>query len=481
MRIPFPNFLSLICLPSLDFFLEKTHHLFMTKNLTVGNPALLIVGFAVPLLIGNLFQQFYSMADTFIVGRTLGIKALAAVGSTGSISFLIMGFMMGFTQGLSIITSQHFGAGNIAGVRKSFAVSILLGIFITVVLMLVSIPLARTFLVLLRTPPDIIDAAYSYIIVIYWGFPAALLFNICSNMMRSIGDSITPLIFLIVACIINIILDYAFILIFHTNVEGAAYATIIAQLVSGLLCIPMIVKKFHMLHITKEDWRISAKEILGHLRIGLPVGFQMSIISIGMVTVTVALNNLRNTIAVAAFTASQKIDMIATMPFSSFGAAMTTYSAQNFGARKIDRIKKGIVQCFMISGTFSIVMSFIFFFAGQHFAALFLGGDQLEAISMSHTYLKINGSLYIFLSWLFIARQSLQGLGNSLVPTLAGIMELVMRTFAAIFLSIPFGFNGICFASPLAWIGACIPLTIAIFLNLKNIERKTKRSGLSGV
>jgi Na+-driven multidrug efflux pump len=207
----------------------------------------------------------------------------------------------------------------------------------------------------------------------------------------------------------------------------------------------------------------------------MTLGFQMSIIAIGSVTVTIALYNLKNTIAVAAFTASQKIDMIAAMPFNSFGAAMTTYVAQNFGARKIERIKKGVLQCFAISGSFSIVMGVLYIFAGQHFSALFLGADQTEAVGLSHTYLKINGSLYLFLSWLFIARQSLQGLGNSLIPTIAGFMELVMRTFAAIILSVPFGFTGICFSSPLAWIGACIPLTIAIVLNIKDLSRKMKR------
>ncbi|MDR0643357.1 MAG: MATE family efflux transporter [Treponema sp.] len=445
----------------------------MTKNLTVGNPALLIVGFTVPLLIGNLFQQFYNMADAFIVGRTIGIEALAAVGCTGSINFLIMGFMMGFTQGLSIITSQRFGAGDDRGVKKSFAVSIVLGFCITAILMLISIPSARSLLILLNTPEEIFSAAYAYIIVIYWGFPASLLFNICSNMMRAVGDSMTPLIILVIACIINIILDYTFILIFKMGVEGVAYATVIAQIAAGLLCVPYIIKKFPSLHISKEDWKLNRQEIWAHIRVALPMGFQMSIIAIGAVAVTFALNNLKNTIAVAAFAAAQKIDMLATMPLASFGAAMTTYSAQNFGARRIDRIKKGVIQCFAISGTFSLFMGALYFFVGEYISALFLGSGQTEAVRLSHLYLKINGGLYILLSWLFIARQSLQGLGNSIVPTIAGIMELFMRTFAAIFLSAIFGFTGICFASPLAWVGACIPLTIAIVLTVKKLSRKS--------
>jgi putative MATE family efflux protein len=441
----------------------------MTKNLTVGNPALLIVSFAVPLLIGNLFQQLYNVADTFIVGRTIGLEALAAVGCTGSINFLILGFMMGFTQGASIITSQRFGAGNGNGIRKSFASSAVLGLGVSAALMAVSISSARPLLMLLRTPPEILEAAYSYIMVIYWGIPASLLFNLCSNMMRAVGDSFTPLVFLVIACVINIILDYVFILGFHTGVEGAAYATVIAQLLSGILCILMIIKKLPVLRLTKEDWKLDIQEILEHLRIALPMGFQMSIIAIGVVTVTFALNGL-GTIAVAAYTTSQKIDMVATMPLGSFGVAMTTYTAQNYGARKIERIRKGVIQCAFMSCSFSIAMGILYFFAGHHFAALFLGTEE-AAISLSHTYLKINGCFYLMLACLFIFRQTLQGLGNSLIPTVAGIIELIMRTFAAIILSQYFGFTGLCFASPMAFIGACIPLTCALAFTLKRLTR----------
>jgi putative MATE family efflux protein len=442
----------------------------MTKNLTVGNPALLIFSFAVPLLIGNLFQQFYNMADAFIVGRTIGVSALAAVGCTGSMNFLILGFMMGFTQGASIITSQRFGAGNNRGIRRSFAASLFLGIGITLALMVVSIATARPLLKLLNTPEEIFDSAYSYIIVIYWGIPAAFLFNLFSNMMRAVGDSHTPLIFLVIACIINIILDYVFILAFHTGVKGAAYATVIAQLLSGFFCIPVIIKKLPILRIKREDWKVDLRELGEHLRMAIPMGFQMSIIAIGVVTVTFALNILGTT-AIAAFTAAQKIDMVATMPLGSFGAAMTTYTAQNYGARKIDRIEKGVFQCSLMSCSFSILMGLLFFFIGNHLAAIFLGSD-LETIALAHTSLKISGSFYFFLACLFIFRQTLQGLGDSLIPTIAGITELLMRTFAAIILSRRFGFIGICFAGPLAFVGACIPLTTAIIVTLKRLLRK---------
>jgi putative MATE family efflux protein len=443
----------------------------MTKNLTVGNPALLILSFAIPLFAGNLFQQFYNMADTFIVGRTIGVKALAAVGSTGSLSFLILGFMMGFTQGAAILTSQRFGAGDTAGIRRSFAATIVISTGVAAVLMAVSIISAGPLLALMRTPADIIDDARLYIIIIYWGIPAALLFNLLSNTMRAIGDSHTPLLFLVVACIINIVLDLVFILVLHTGVEGAAWATVIAELISGLLCIPVIARKLPALRLSAADLRLSPKELGEHLRLALPVGFQMSIIAIGTVAVSYALNMLGTT-AVAAFTAAMKIDQTAVMVLNSFGMAMTTYSAQNYGARKIDRIRQGIIQCAGMSAVYSVFMGLVFLFFGRFFAALFLGKDSGEALSMSHMYLIINGACYLFLSLLFIFRQTLQGLGDSLTPTVAGIMELVMRTFAAVILGNIFGFNGICFASPLAWLGALIPLTVAVIFTMKRLNRQ---------
>jgi putative MATE family efflux protein len=421
------------------------------------------------LLIGNLFQQFYNMADAFIVGRTIGVRALAAVGCTGSIMFFLLGFMWGFTQGTSIITSQRFGAGDYPGVRRSFAVSIVLGVLIALILTAAGLIFSRPLLLLLNTPAEIMDDAYGYLIVIMQGIAAAVLFNLLSNIMRAVGDSHTPLIFLVIACLVNIVLDYLFILVFRTGVEGAAYATVIAQLLSGLLCIPVILKKLPILRLSREDWRFTWSDVSRHLRMAFPMGFQMSIIAIGAIVLQFALNGL-GTAAVAAFTAAQKIDMVATMPMNSFGVTMTTYTAQNYGARRIDRIRQGLIRCLIISGALSILAGIVFVFAGHKLVALFIPGDS-GTISLAHEFLQINGACYIILSILFICRQSLQGLGNSLIPTVAGVMELVMRSFAAVFLARHFGFTGVCFASPLAWLGAVIPLGIAVRMTLKRLSR----------
>ena len=447
----------------------------MTKKMTEGSPAKLIVMFTIPLLIGNIFQQLYSMVDTLIVGRTLGVHALAAVGCTGSISFLILGFAMGVSAGLAIITAQRFGAKDEAGLRRSVAAGAWISIGVTAVLTILSVPLARKILELMRTPPEIIDSAYDYIVVIFWGIIASMLFNFLSNIIRALGDSRTPLLFLIIACILNIGLDFGLILGAKMGVAGAAWATIIAQMASALMCLWYIKKKLPILHLKKEDWKVTGWDISQHFKVALPMGFQMSIIAIGAVVLQFVLNGL-GSVAVAAFSAAQRIDQIAAQPMNSFGTTMATYGAQNYGAGRIDRIKKGVFQCSLISVGFSIVMGLVNIFAGYQLAGLFVGSGETGVLSMAQTYLQINGALYFVLALLFIFRFTLQGLGKGFMPTVAGIMELVMRTFAAIFLTSSIGFAGACWASPLAWIGACIPLAAAYFATMHKLSKKNAQT-----
>ncbi len=443
----------------------------MTKKMTEGSPAKLIIVFSVPLLIGNIFQQLYSMADTFIVGRTIGVNALAAVGCTGSISFLILGFVMGATGGLGIITAQRFGAKDERGVRRSVAAGVWISLMITIVLTAISVPFARQILELMQTPAELIEDAYKYIVIILAGIFASMLFNLLSNIIRALGDSKTPLLFLVIACILNILLDYGFILLLHAGVEGAAWATVIAQLISGLLCLIYIRRKIPMLHLTKEDWQVSGWEILQHIKVALPMGFQMSIIAIGAVVLQFVLNGL-GAVAVAAFTAAQRIDQIAMQPMNSFGTTMSPYVAQNYGAGLIERIKKGVFQCSLISVGFSIFIGSVNILAGYQLAGIFVGNDVPKVLELAQTYLKINGSMYWVLAMLFIFRLTIQGLGRSVMPTVAGIMELIMRTLAAIFLASSIGFTGVSWASPLAWIGACIPLAADYFITIRKLQKR---------
>lgn len=439
--------------------------------MTTGNPAKLIFFFALPLIAGNIFQQFYSMADTIIVGRTIGVEALAAVGCTGSITFFIMGFIMGFTSGLSILTAQRFGARDEEGVKKSFAASIVLSIAAAVILTVLAYFITRPILVLLQTPAEIIDDAEAYLRVIFLGLSATVLFNLVSNIMRALGDSRIPLYFLVMACCINIVLDFVLILCFHMGVAGAGAATIFSQLLSGICCCIFIRKKMPALWISRKHFQLSSHEIGQHLRVALPMAFQMSIIAIGALILQVALNGL-GAVSVAAYTAAQKIDSIATMPLNSMGTAMATYSAQNYGAGKISRIRKGVFQCILMSVSFSIVMGFVNITAGSQLASIFVGKGETEVLSLAKTFLSITGINYWILGLLFIYRFTLQGLGNSIVPTIAGAMELVMRAIAALVLAKQFGFSGACMANPLAWAGACIPLGIAYYLLIHKLEKK---------
>lgn len=447
----------------------------MTKQLTHGSPLKLILAFTMPLLIGNIFQQLYSMADTLIVGRILGVHALAAVGSTGSLTFFILGFVQGLTTGLSITIANRFGAGDYKGLKKSVATAIIISAIVTVILTFVSVVFCRQLLELMQTPTEIIDDAYIYVVVIFAGTVANVIFNLFSNMIRALGDSKIPLIFLIIACVLNIILDIWFIGGIGMGVEGAAIATVISQLVSGILCVIYIAKKLPMIHVKKEDWKIHKNEILQQSKIAFPMGFQMSIIAIGAIVLQYVLNGL-GAISVAAFTAAQKIDQIAGQPMNSFGTTMATYTAQNYGAGKIERIRKGVRQCIIFSGSFSLIIGLINILFGSPLTGLFVGSNATQVMNLSHTYLIINGSMYWVLALLFIYRFTLQGLGKSFTPTLAGIMELVMRIVAAVFLATKFGFAGAAWASPLAWIGAVIPLGIDYYLNMKKLRLKEKES-----
>ena len=374
----------------------------MTKSMTSGKPVKLILLFALPLIVGNIFQQFYSMADTVIVGRTIGVNALAAVGCTGSVSFFILGFVMGFTSGLSILIAQRFGAEDEEGIRCSFAAGIILSIALTIVMTLFAVALVRPAMEFLQTPEEILDDAVSYI---------------------------------------------------------------------RIICFVYIWKKMPVLRINRHHFHLARKQLGDHLRIALPMAFQMSIIAIGSLILQFALNGL-GAVSVAAYTAAQKIDSIATMPLNSLGQAMTTYTAQNYGAGQYERIKKGVFQCILISLTVSVLMGLMNIFAGSNLSAVFVGSGERDVIALSKTYLVINGSCYWVLGLLFIYRFTLQGLGNGWVPTVAGIMELVMRATAAVLLVERLGFAGASSASPLAWIGACIPLGIAYYLTIRQMVPK---------
>ena len=448
----------------------------MRNDLTAGKPGKLILQFTLPLLVGNLFQQFYSMADTIIVGRTIDVYALAAVGATGAISFLILGFVQGVTSGFSVITAQCVGANDERGIRRSVATSILLSVGVTVLFTFLSIYTARPLLELMQTPADIIDDAYRYIIVIYYGIVTSVFFNLFSSILRALGDSKTPLIFLIIACIINIVLDFACILLFHMGVAGAAWATIIAQAVSALLCLLYSLKRFPVLRLHKEDWAFSWRFAWQHLRVGLPMAFQFSVTAIGVMIMQAALNSFGSE-TVAAFTAASKIENIVSQPYNSLGVTASVFAAQNYGAGKIARIREGVRKSTLYSLIWAAAGGLLVVFGGRMLIRLVVGEASAAVFDQAQYYLNVMALFLFALGQLFIYRNVLQGVGRGAVPLAAGFAELVMRAFAAFVLTSALGYLGVCLANPIAWLGAVVPLAVAYFLYMHKMKKNGDRIG----
>ena len=443
------------------------------RTLTKGSPLKLILFFTIPLLIGNVFQQLYSFMDALIVGRTIGKYALAAVGATGSLTFLIIGFAQGTTAGLSVLTAQAYGAHDYRAVRKSFGTSIWISLAISVILTVLSVTLTRPLLHLMQTPAAIVDDSVAFVRVIFIGIIASMAFNLLSNMMRALGDSRTPLIFLIIATVVNIALEFLFILGFHMGVAGAGWATVTAQLLSTVLCWGFIKRHIPLLVIRKKDLVIDWGEIRHHLVVGLPMGFSMSIIAIGSVILQVMLNTL-GTDAVAAYTAAGRIDQLATLPASSFGVAMATFAAQNLGAKEYGRIRHGFNQALLLNVVISGVLGAVIILFSKPLVNLFLGNNQPEVTALAQTYFPCNASMYWLLAILFTMRNLLQGLGKTMVPTVAGFFELFMRAFAGIVLIryMHMGFAGASMANPLAWIGSVAVLVTVYLGTMRDIKRK---------
>ncbi len=443
------------------------------KDLTVGEPARLIFYFTLPLLAGNVFQQLFGFVDTLIVGRYLGVEALAAVGCTGSLMFLMLGFVGGMTSGFSICTGQSFGAKNFDGVRKSAAICIGLSFAASVVLTVIGVTFCRDLLIAMDTPPEILDGAYDFISIVYGGVVMFVFLQMLTNLIRALGDSKMPTVIQAVTLCINILLEPVAIIGLDLGIPGSAAATIVALTLGNILCIVYIKKRVPYLHVTRADFKFDKEFLIEHMKIGLPMGFQSSIIAIGAVVLQIALNGL-GSVAVAAFAAAHRVDGIAVMPMMSFGVAMAAYTAQNFGAKQFGRIVDGVKKCVLMSCSFSVLVAVFNIYLGAEIIELFVGAEAVQVIEYGRLFLIITGISYWALALLFIFRFTLQGLGQSFVPTLAGIVELVMRIAAAIFLVDWLGFLGACLAAPMAWIGGLLPLAVAFFMTSRKLLRGEK-------
>lgn len=449
----------------------------MTKDMTSGNPIKLIIAFSIPILLGNLFQQFYSMVDTAIVGRYIGVEALAAVGSTGSLSFLIVDFALGLTAGFAVPIAQTFGANDHKKMRHYVAMSIYLCIFLTLVLTVLSVWLTRPLLELLNTPADIIDDAYAYLVIIFAGLGTTVFYNMIAGILRSIGDSKTPLYFLIVSSIINVVLDLVFILNFNSGVAGAAYATVIAQGISGLLCLWVAARRYKILHLSKEDFKYQTSSILKLVGIGLPMALQYSITAIGCMVLQAAVNSL-GSITVAAFTAASKVEQLAMQPFKTLGMTMVTYTGQNLGAGKPDRIKSGVRTGMMICVLCAVISGLGLYLYGGELSGFFVSASQESAavITDAKTYLNTVILYFIPLGAIFVYRNGLQGMGEGLITMLAGIIELVSRTAVALLFTASLGYTAICYASPAAWVSAGVFLVIVYLIKINKMMKAASTS-----
>lgn len=440
----------------------------MTKDMTSSSPLKLILTFSVPLLIGNIFQQLYNMVDTLIVGRYLGVDALAGVGSTASVSFLVIGFIMGMTGGFGVLISQRFGAHDYNGMKRAVASAIILSVVLTVIITALSTVFAHPLLRFMQTPIEFYNYAYDYIIIIFAGSAAAMFYNILSSILRALGDSRTPLYFLIISSFINIILDIAFIGYCNMGVAGAAWATVTSQAVSGLLCLIYMKKRFPILKIPRSAWAFDPGLILRHLQLGFPMALQFCVIAIGSIILQGALNNMGSNI-VAAYTAGNKVEQICMQPLATFGLTMATYCGQNLGARRIDRIKAGVKSCFVLSLVTALLGAALLIPFGGYICRIFFKENIPQVTEMAHTYLIICSAFFPALGLLFLYRNALQGMGSSLVPLFAGICELVMRVICAEFLSQHIGYIGLCLAGPMAWVAAAVPLAVMYYIRINRL------------
>ncbi len=442
----------------------------MIKDLTVGNPTKLIIQFSIPLLLGNILQQLYNISDIIIVGRLIGVNALAAVGASAPIFFVLLLITLGFTGGLTVITAQKFGAKDSAGVRKSvthsFMASIILSLLITAGMEIYLRPLLQ----IMNVPSEIMEDAYCFMAILSYGLVMIVCYNLLAGFIRALGDSKTPLYFLFFSTFLNIGLNLYLIYVLKLGVAGSAVGTVIAMTISVASCLFYIRRKFPILNLNKEDWKFEAELMKEHLRVAVPMSLQFSVIALSLMIVQSVCNSFGPD-TIAAFTSALRIEQLATQPLVALGLALATYSAQNFGAGMIGRIRRGVFNCSLISLGFSIFIALAVRLIGENMIGIFIEDKNPQIINTAQAYLNISTLFYFFLGMIFIFRNALQGMGKATIPMAASVIELAMRSFAAIYLAKKLGYIGICYASPIAWIGAAIVVSSGYYLTVRQIHK----------
>lgn len=447
----------------------------MEKDLTKGNTLKLIITFCIPLIGGAIFQQLYNLVDTIIVGRFVSVDALAAVGSTGSLNFLVIGFTLGLTAGFSIPVAQAFGAKNDKLMLNTIMNAAYLSVIFAIGLTLLTHFMTGTLLVWMQTPSNIIKEAYHYISIIFYGMTCTLAYNLLAGISRALGDSKTPLLFLIISSVLNVILDLVMIINFQMGVQGAALATVISQGISAILCFFYMKKKYPILRFDHETKKVNRQIITKLLKIAVPMALQYSITAVGTVIIQAAVNTLGSA-KVAAITAGQRIQMLFTQPMDMMGATMATFCGQNLGAKKIDRIYKGIKESLLLVVGYGIASFLFMFFFGKYMALLFVDASEVAIIQDTQTFLIYNSIFYFVLGILFVTRNTIQGLGKSALTMLAGAAELIARIFVAFVLVKDFKYTAIILANPIAWFAAIIILIPTLLHLLRQLKKDTEKT-----
>ena len=435
------------------------------KDLTKGKILPLLLGFAVPIAVGNIFQLFYSLADTRIVGSFLGEEALAAVGATSSLNNMIIGFLLGMTNGFAIIVARYFGAKDHDNLKRAVAATFILGIGMAFIFTIVSVSLLRFILVGLQTPKNLLDLSVEYFRIILFGMTGAMLYNVCAGLFRAIGDSLTPLLFLIASTFVNIGLDLLFVCVFHLGVAGAAWATILSQYGSFACCFIYMRKRYDILLFGKKDCHLKHDMVKEMLSIGFSMGFMNSLINIGSVALQGAINSLQDTNYIVAHTAARKITEVFMLPFSVFGTTMATFCGQNLGAGKNDRIKKGLWRVIWITWAWCAGMIILAYTVAPVLVHLITDTTQVKVIATASLYLRMNTILYFIPAVICILRNAMQGIGDSITPVISSSLELLCKVLVAVFLTPYLGYWAIIWSEPISWVITVIPLLIRIANN----------------
>lgn len=446
-----------------------------TNDMTTGSPVKLIISFMIPMCLGNLFQQFYNIADSIIAGQFIGVNALAAIGSTGSLMFFVTGWLNGLSSGFAIIVSQMFGAKRYDRMRHYVAMSIYLMAAFSIV-MTIGFEMANgPILKLMNSPEEVFGDVKAYMGVIYAGLAVTAAYNALAAFLRALGDSKSPLYFLIISAVINVILDIVFIVCFGMGVVGCGYATVIAQGISAVCCLVYIAKRYPILHLKKEDFQISFPSFGRLLALGIPMGLQFSITAIGTIIVQGAVN-IYGAVHMAGFSAAGKIQNIVCTVFVAFGATAATFVGQNRGAGRMDRVKQGVHCTQVMILAWSVLVMVLMFFFGRYFTYLFVSPQEQDVVNVSVTYFHTVFWAYPFLGSIFLYRNTLQGMGYGLVPMLGGVFELVARTVIVLMVAGKTSFAGVCMADPAAWLAALVPIVpyyFHVMRKYKNVD-KTK-------